>query len=227
MILWLVMIPLIAAVFMAFLGRWRLIAAPLSAAALAATGLLAVATGQDEMIVLGRSLSISLSKGLTMGLALLSLSVVMLFTSRTAHRPQVYSLALAAIAVFVAGAMVRNMMIAALLLASGSVLAVMVIPTDEAGSAKAAMRAMIQMALAMLLLIGSAWALEQARVTPDAVDLARFGAISLALACGIILAVAPFHLWLQNRGWEEPKIVMRAWLAGIMLAIFGLWLGLI
>ncbi|MCL5090551.1 MAG: hypothetical protein M1514_00930 [Patescibacteria group bacterium] len=40
-------------------------------------------------------------------------------------------------------------------------------------------------------------------------------------------AVAPFHLWLQNKGWEEPKIVMRAWLAGIMLAIFGLWLAYI
>lgn len=40
-------------------------------------------------------------------------------------------------------------------------------------------------------------------------------------------AVAPFHLWLQNKGWEEPKIVMRAWLAGIMLAIFGLWLSYI
>lgn len=39
--------------------------------------------------------------------------------------------------------------------------------------------------------------------------------------------VAPFHLWLQNKGWEEPKIVMRAWLAGIMLAIFGLWLAVI
>ena len=41
-----------------------------------------------------------------------------------------------------------------------------------------------------------------------------------------IMPVAPFHLWLQLRGWEEPKIVMRAWLAGIILAIFGLWLGL-
>lgn len=42
-----------------------------------------------------------------------------------------------------------------------------------------------------------------------------------------ILAVAPFHLWLQNKGWEEPKIVARAWLAGIMLAILGLWLAVI
>jgi len=41
-----------------------------------------------------------------------------------------------------------------------------------------------------------------------------------------ILPAAPIHLTLQHIGWEEPKIVMRAWLAGIMLAVFGLWLGL-
>jgi len=41
-----------------------------------------------------------------------------------------------------------------------------------------------------------------------------------------IFPAAPIHLSLQKIGWEEPKIVMRAWLAGIILAIFGLWLGL-
>ena len=39
--------------------------------------------------------------------------------------------------------------------------------------------------------------------------------------------VAPLHLWLQQKGWEEPKIVMRAWLAGIILALFGVWLAVI
>lgn len=39
--------------------------------------------------------------------------------------------------------------------------------------------------------------------------------------------VAPFHLWLQNKGWGEPKIVQRAWLVAIMLAIFGVWLALV
>jgi len=39
-----------------------------------------------------------------------------------------------------------------------------------------------------------------------------------------LFSAAPFHLWLQDKGWEEPKIVMRAWLAGLMLAILGLWL---
>ncbi len=38
---------------------------------------------------------------------------------------------------------------------------------------------------------------------------------------------APFHLFLQNYGWEEPKIVQRAWLVQIMLTIFGVWLAVI
>lgn len=41
-----------------------------------------------------------------------------------------------------------------------------------------------------------------------------------------IFPAAPLHLTLQQMGWEEPKIVLRAWLAGIILAVFGLWLGL-
>jgi len=41
-----------------------------------------------------------------------------------------------------------------------------------------------------------------------------------------LFPAAPIHLTLQKMGWEEPKIVMRAWLAGIILAVFGIWLGL-
>jgi len=37
-----------------------------------------------------------------------------------------------------------------------------------------------------------------------------------------LLPVAPFHLYLQLRGWEEPKIVMRIWIMSILCAMFGL-----
>ncbi|MDO8610369.1 MAG: phospho-N-acetylmuramoyl-pentapeptide-transferase [bacterium] len=37
-----------------------------------------------------------------------------------------------------------------------------------------------------------------------------------------LFPVAPFHLWLQLRGWEEPKIVMRLWVISILFAMFGL-----
>ena len=37
-----------------------------------------------------------------------------------------------------------------------------------------------------------------------------------------IFPAAPLHLWLQYKDWEEPKIVMRAWLAAILFATLGL-----
>lgn len=37
-----------------------------------------------------------------------------------------------------------------------------------------------------------------------------------------IFPVAPLHLWLQLRGWEEPKIVMRFWIISILCVVFGL-----
>lgn len=42
-----------------------------------------------------------------------------------------------------------------------------------------------------------------------------------------IFAVAPMHLYFQSRGWEEPKIVMRAWLLGVCFAILGLYIAFI
>lgn len=42
-----------------------------------------------------------------------------------------------------------------------------------------------------------------------------------------LFPVAPFHLYLQYIGWEEPKIVARAWLAGLILTIVGLWISLL
>lgn len=42
-----------------------------------------------------------------------------------------------------------------------------------------------------------------------------------------VFPVAPLHMWLKYLGWQEPKIVARFWLAGIIFAIVGLWLSLL
>jgi len=42
-----------------------------------------------------------------------------------------------------------------------------------------------------------------------------------------IFPLAPIHHAFLAIGWEEPKIVMRAWLMGLVFAVFGLWLATI
>lgn len=42
-----------------------------------------------------------------------------------------------------------------------------------------------------------------------------------------LLPAAPLHLYLQKKGWEEPKIVMRAWLIGFFFAVLGVYLAFI
>jgi len=42
-----------------------------------------------------------------------------------------------------------------------------------------------------------------------------------------IFPIAPIHHTFLAKGWEEPKIVTRAWLTGLILAIFGVWIATI
>lgn len=37
-----------------------------------------------------------------------------------------------------------------------------------------------------------------------------------------ILAVSPFHLYLQHKGWPEPKVVFRLWIFAIIFVMLGL-----
>lgn len=73
--------------------------------------------------------------------------------------------------------------------------------------------------LVALLVIGGIFVVE---VLSSAIQLIGWKLFNKA-----IFPLAPIHHAFLAIGWEEPKIVMRAWLAGIILAIFGLWLATI
>ena len=73
--------------------------------------------------------------------------------------------------------------------------------------------------LAALLVIGGIFVIE---VASSAIQIIGWKFLKRP-----IFPLAPIHHTFLAKGWEEPKIVMRAWLAGIILAIFGLWLATI
>lgn len=70
-----------------------------------------------------------------------------------------------------------------------------------------------------LVIVGGIFVLE---VASSLVQL-----ISKSLWNKKIFAASPLHLWLQVKGWQESKIVMRFWIAAIVLALIGLWLALL
>lgn len=70
--------------------------------------------------------------------------------------------------------------------------------------------------VATLLIIGGLFVIE---ALSSLVQMA-----SIKLLRKKVFPLAPIHHTFLAIGWEEPKIVMRAWLAAIMLAVFGLWL---
>jgi phospho-N-acetylmuramoyl-pentapeptide-transferase len=73
--------------------------------------------------------------------------------------------------------------------------------------------------LVALLVIGGIFVVE---IASSAIQILGWKILKRA-----VFPLAPIHHTFLAIGWEEPKIVMRAWLAGIILAIFGLWLATI
>jgi phospho-N-acetylmuramoyl-pentapeptide-transferase len=73
--------------------------------------------------------------------------------------------------------------------------------------------------LVSFLVIGGIFLLE---IASSAVQIVGWKVLKRPL-----LPLAPLHNTFLAKGWEEPKIVMRAWLVGLLLAIFGLWLATI
>ena len=83
------------------------------------------------------------------------------------------------------------------------------------------------------LWLGSIVAFLYFNVWPARIFLGDAGALSFGAMIAVIglmignvatLFIIGGMFVLEANGWEEPKIVMRAWLAGVMLAVFGLWL---
>lgn len=70
-----------------------------------------------------------------------------------------------------------------------------------------------------LVVIGGIFVIE---VTSSAIQIAGWKYLKRP-----IFLLAPIHHTMLAKGWKEPKIVMRAWILGLLLAIFGLWLATI
>lgn len=65
-----------------------------------------------------------------------------------------------------------------------------------------------------LLIIGGVFVIETLSVI--------FQVVSVKLRCKIIFKMSPIHHHFELCGWKEPKIIIRFWIAGMILALIGI-----
>ena len=221
MILWLVLIPLLMAVVLWPVSRWRFVASPLSAATcLLMAILVSGSTDAHGMLILGRSISMSPEAGTLFAHIFVLLAIVMLYAQRTIEQRLLYPLTLGAMGCFVAATAMENLTIAVLLLQIGSVLSVMLIPSDGARAPMVALRGLVLIVLSGLILLAAAWMSD--RQIDGELDLQLLVASSIALliGCSIALGAAPFHIWLPpifRHGSLSSGIVLSTCMAAPLL----------
>ncbi|MHB1295424.1 MAG: proton-conducting transporter transmembrane domain-containing protein [Anaerolineae bacterium] len=217
-ILWLIALPLAAAVIVYLLRNAPIIAVPISAGTLMAmAAFFVMQEGADPLSVLGRTVSLSSLEIIGLAGCCLLLALMLLASYRVYQEPLAYPLTLVAMSCFAAATMVRNAAISALLLEGGIIASVMLIPSRREDSAMAAMRTLSILIFVGPLFLLSSWALESRAINPDAVVLARLGGVSLALGYALGLGVMPMHVWVPpvfRRG--NP---LAAAMLGVVLSI--------
>ncbi|MBM3190059.1 MAG: hypothetical protein FJZ90_15225, partial [Chloroflexi bacterium] len=199
MIVWLAVLPMVAALAVAPFRRTRHIAAPMAAAALVLMALLAVTLGDaGPVIALGRVLRLLPGERATLAIVWVLVAVTILCTYRIPQQSLLYPLALAAVGMLTAAAMTRHLAIAALLLELGAILTVMLIPARVAGAASVSVRLLVLFAVAGACVLLASWTQDARAAGLEGDALLSMGAICLTLGGGILLAAGPLGLWLPS-----------------------------
>ena len=195
-ILWLIALPLLTALLVFLLRDLRLLPTVLSIGALLAMAVFLIAVGEAEpVIVLGRSTSLSAEESVALAFSCAILAIAALHTYWIGRGELAYPLTLAGVGLFVAATMIRNVIIAAVLLQIGTVLAVMLIPSRRAGSAMAGMRVLVLSTLSGFSLLVAAWAVDSQAMHPDNGLLSGVSTLSLVAGFAFGLGLVPFYLW--------------------------------
>ena len=213
-ILALAVLPVAMALVVLLVHGFRTIAALLSMATLVAVGILAATLGHGEtVVVLGRSVGLSTRGAAGLIFCSILLALMVLYTYGVSGDSRLFPLTLAGTGFFAGAMMVSNMAIAVPLLEAGVVMAVMLIPSGQVGSAMTGSRVLVLLVLSASLLLVASWAIEGGAGDSDSAELVRMSSIALAIAGGLLLGIVPLHVWL-------PPIFRHASpLAAVMLSV--------
>jgi len=192
------LLPLVIAVALAPMRRWRFVVAPLATTAALVTGISLLTGAVEPLIVIGRILELSGRQQVGWAYCSLLLAATLLTSYQLPQDRLHYTLALLGLSALIASTAAMSLSLGAILLLLGMLLCVMTLTSEAPGMADRGMRVLILVVVAGMLMLMGSWALERSLLLPD--DPAYTGMARMTLTLGMLLAlgVAPGTLYLGS-----------------------------
>lgn len=224
----LIILPLAVAPVVYVLRRWSALSSLLAAATTLLVARLYLSTpfGWSSQIW-GREMALEAPDRLLLAFVFALAGGMFLFVWRI---PQGWSLppfGLVILSLLSTALMLRNFLLAVLLLEIAAAFTVFLIQGGRRGSIRAALRYLIMMALAIPPFLFTSRLFDLHALNPGDLGLVRLTVVLLSVGFGLLLGVVPFQAWLSALGTEALPIVTAFVCSVVNGVVFFLMLGLL
>ena len=192
------LLPLVIALALVPLRRWRFVATPLATTGALVTGISLLTMEMEPLLVMGRILELTSRQQAGLGYCSLLLAATLLMTYRLPQERLHYALAMLALTLLIAATAASSLTLGAILLQLGMLVSVMTLSSDEPGAAERGIRVVVLVVLAGMLLLFGSWALESSLAQPDQAGYPAMMRTTLVLGLIVALGVAPGTLYLGS-----------------------------
>ncbi len=216
----LIVVPLLAALIVFILRRFRTITAFASAAVALVLGISAwllplgqpvQLAGRQVMLdvpvtLLGRQLVLLPGDRTALSLIFIVAAGLFLAGWRTHPGASFFALGMALLGLLSAALLVRPFVYGSLFMAIGAVLAAILIQGGTPGQTRGASRSLVIMTLALPAFLVTAWLIDLYSRNPSDPALARGIMLALGGGFALLLGVVPFHIWIKPAAEESPPV---------------------
>jgi len=224
----LIFIPLMMAVPVYFLRRYRTVAVFVS---LGTTLMLMAVCSQaplnEPAHILGRELMLDDLNRLLLVFLLSLASMMILYAWQVSQGWAFFPSLLLILGLLSGVTMLRNFLIAVLLLEMAGLIFVFMVHGERPVSVGTALGYLVPLVVAIPCLLPVSWLIDSYALQPDNPLLIRFTVIALSLGFGILLAAVPFHSWLPAVAEEAPPAASASLICIFNLVTLALLLGLL
>jgi formate hydrogenlyase subunit 3/multisubunit Na+/H+ antiporter MnhD subunit len=214
----LIFIPVVMAIPVYFLRYYRTVAVLVSLVTiLILVGVCSQVPLNEPAYILGRELMLDdLNRFLLIFLLGLA-SLMIVYARQISQGWEFFPSLLFMLGLLTGAMMIRNFLIAALLLEMAGLILVFMIYGERPVSVGTAVGYLVPLVIAIPCLLPVSWLIDNYALQPDNPLLIRFTVIALSLGFGILLAAVPFHSWLPGVVEEAPSAA-----SGFLICIFNL-----